>query len=86
MLAITFLVTGEHYKAYDLFVKTCVSVQEEYIYNKTQQPFTEKSSPNVMYYLKVIHLFELHGARDYALQLADVALTDIANDEPLIVT
>lgn len=37
----------------------------------------------INYYLKVIQLFELHNARDCAINVADVALSIVDNRDPL---
>lgn len=67
-------------------MNTALGVQEDYIFNKTQQRSMQDYNPIIMYYLKIIHLFELHGARDYALDLANAALAMVITDEPLTVT
>ncbi|XP_050293240.1 nuclear pore complex protein Nup160 homolog [Anthonomus grandis grandis] len=85
LLAVSFLTSAENYKALDLFKKAA-----KYVLN---EPFLQKlikdqkgNQAHTSYYLKVIQLFELHKARDCAIEMADAALKIASADNPLVPT
>nr|CAH7729258.1 unnamed protein product [Callosobruchus chinensis] len=88
LLAASFLTSGENYKAQDLFETAIKGVLTE--------PFLQQrilvgceDDPNrayINYYLKVIQLFELHKAKDCAINIANVALSIITPGDPIAAT
>ncbi|CAH2014720.1 unnamed protein product [Acanthoscelides obtectus] len=88
LLAASFLTSGENYKAQDLFETAIKGVLTEQFLQKRILIGCE-DDPNrayVNYYLKVIQLFELHKAKDCAINIANVALSIVTPGDPMAAT
>ncbi|KAI4461352.1 nuclear pore complex protein [Holotrichia oblita] len=89
LLAASFLTSGEFQKAYDLFLKAAKGVySEQFLIERISISnfIGENANHCILYFLKVIQLFELHGALNYAILVADTALTITEEDDPLKAT
>lgn len=73
------LSTGEHNKAQDLFFKAAKGVfTDDFLKDRIlSMPGSDQSESHayVNYYLRVIQLFDLHGARECAINTAVTALS-----------
>ncbi|XP_017773941.1 PREDICTED: nuclear pore complex protein Nup160 homolog [Nicrophorus vespilloides] len=87
LLGVAFLNSGETQKSFDLFTQASGGIySEQFIVDRVGNLDKTKSSKIVLYYLKIIQLFELHNAKDFALEAADTALAILEDDEPLKAT
>ncbi|KAI4461367.1 nuclear pore complex protein [Holotrichia oblita] len=89
LLAASFLTSGEFQKAYDLFLKAAKGVySEQFLIERISISnfIGENANHCILYFFKVIQLFELHGALNYAILVADTALTITEEDDPLKVS
>ncbi|GJQ71484.1 hypothetical protein Trydic_g11201 [Trypoxylus dichotomus] len=87
LLATSFLTSGEFQKAYDLFLKAAKGVfSEQFLIERISNFIGENANLCILYFLKVIQLFELHGALNYAILVAETALTITEEDDPLKAT
>ncbi|KAL3269609.1 hypothetical protein HHI36_008672 [Cryptolaemus montrouzieri] len=88
LLACSFLLTSENYKARELFelsakgIFTDQFLSQKILKNSKDDP----TKAHVTYYLKVIQLFELNNADDYAIRIANTALSKVSPDDPLAAT
>ncbi|XP_066259653.1 nuclear pore complex protein Nup160 homolog [Euwallacea similis] len=85
LLAVSFLTSGENYKALNLFEIAAKGVITEPFLQKLIKDHSENQAL-ILYYLKVIQLFELHSARDCAIQTANTALTIADPENPRVAT
>lgn len=90
LLAASLLTSGENYKALDLF-RTAVKgiFLDKFLEERFLKDFISEEShakAYVNYYLKVIQLFELHKAKDCAINVANAALSVVDRDDPLMVS
>ncbi|XP_044262804.1 nuclear pore complex protein Nup160 homolog [Tribolium madens] len=87
LLAASLLTTGETYKAQELFQMAAKGIFTDHFL--AQRIFTHdhnQTKAYINYYLKVIHLFELHKSYDCAINLANIALSVTSPDDPLAAT
>lgn len=83
--AVTLLETGEPAKAFDLFMQSAKGVLTEPFLEACIVPQDQAVSDNeamTAYYLKVIQLFEQHGALDHVIALAKTAIGILEPDDP----
>lgn len=87
LLAVSFLINGEHYKAQDLFLNAAAGVNADEFLEKCvlRQYNIDDGHILVHYYLLVIQLLELHKAKDCAINVANAALSIVDSDDPLAV-
>ncbi|KAK9890753.1 hypothetical protein WA026_012101 [Henosepilachna vigintioctopunctata] len=89
LLACSFLLTSENYKAKELFESAAKGVfTDSFLAQKILKNSVEENPTkvHVTYYLKVIQLFELNNADDYAIQIANTALCIVGPQDPLAAT
>ncbi|XP_030768263.1 nuclear pore complex protein Nup160 homolog isoform X2 [Sitophilus oryzae] len=86
LLAVSFLMSAENYKALDLFQIAAKGIFTEPFMQERMLKGDKGPQAYINYYLKVIHLFELHKARDCAIQMANTALSIVETDNPLLAT
>ncbi|KAF5272220.1 hypothetical protein FQA39_LY01302 [Lamprigera yunnana] len=89
LLAVSLLSTGEHHKAQNFFGKAVKGIFSDQFLMKQilNIPGSEdEKKAYVLYYLKVIHLFDLHGARDCAISIANTALSIADIEDPHVAT
>lgn len=84
--AVTLLETGEPAKAFDLFMQSAKGVLTEPFLEACivpqDQPVCSDNEAQTAYYLKVIQLFEQHGALDHVIALAKTAIGILDADDP----
>jgi tetratricopeptide (TPR) repeat protein len=83
------LTTGENYKAQELFQMAAKGIfTDQFLAQRilTYPHDNNQAKAYINYYLKVIHLFELHKALDCAINLANTALSVTTADDPLAAT
>lgn len=76
-MAVSLLTNGEYHKAADMFIKASRGIlNEQFLAEKILQTNEEISSDEaiIQYYLKIIRLFEQHGALDYVITFAEAAI------------
>lgn len=91
LLACALLLTSENYKAMELFKSASKGVLTDSFMMEKILRHCDEDQPSklyVHYYLKVIQLFELNNADDYAIQIANTALSNnvVSADDPLSAT
>jgi nuclear pore complex protein Nup160 len=89
LLAASLLTTGENYKAQELFQMAAKGIfTDQFLAQRilTYPHDNNQAKAYINYYLKVIHLFELHKALDCAINLANTALSVTTADDPLAAT
>uniref|UniRef100_A0A1Y1M1R8 Uncharacterized protein n=1 Tax=Photinus pyralis TaxID=7054 RepID=A0A1Y1M1R8_PHOPY len=88
LLAVSFLSTGEHHKAECLFVNAANGIfKDKFLMDRILTiPGSEDKKADVNYYLKVIQLFNLYGARDCAINIANIALSIADHSDPHVAT
>ncbi|KAF5295355.1 hypothetical protein FQR65_LT01545 [Abscondita terminalis] len=89
LLAVSFLGTGEYMKAEDLFLIAAKGIfTDKFLMDRILSiPGSDDwRRASVNYYLKVIRLFELHGARDHVLSIATKALENVDPTDPHVAT
>ncbi|KAK4875779.1 hypothetical protein RN001_012201 [Aquatica leii] len=89
LLAVSFLSTGEHKKAQDLFLKAAKGIfTDKFLMDRILcvPGSDDERRAYVNYYLKVIQLFDLHGARDCAISIATKALSNVDPKDPHVAT
>lgn len=88
ILAISLLEMGEPQKACDYFLRASKGVFVDAYLSDLLLPInvTSESSALVHYYLKVIEMFDQHGASDCIIELAMTALTIADKDDPNLPT
>lgn len=83
------MTTGENYKAQELFQMAAKGIfTDQFLAQRilTYPHDNNQAKAYINYYLKVIHLFELHKALDCAINLANTALSVTTADDPLAVS
>lgn len=86
LLAASLLTNGENYKALQLFEGAAKGIfTEQFLAERMLTHETSQTRAYISYYLKIIHLFELHKAYDCAIKLADTALNATSSNDPLVV-
>ncbi|CAG9772816.1 unnamed protein product [Ceutorhynchus assimilis] len=85
LLAASFLTCAENHKALKLFQAASDGILVEPFLQKLIKDAHE-GQEKIFYYLKVIHLFELHKSRDCAIQMAVYALKAIEPESALVPT
>lgn len=86
LLAVSFLTSSENYKALDLFEIAAKGIfNEPFLQNRILKG-QKDATAYISYYLKAIQLFELHKARDCAIQMANTALSIVEPNHPLLAT
>ncbi|KAJ8920022.1 hypothetical protein NQ315_011672 [Exocentrus adspersus] len=88
LLAASFLTNGENYKAQELFQSAAKGIFTDQLLEQRILRCEEDNPTKayISYYLKVIQLFELHKARDCAINMANTALSIVESDDPLSAT
>ncbi|XP_076265249.1 nuclear pore complex protein Nup160 [Rhynchophorus ferrugineus] len=86
LLGVSFLMSAENYKALDLFQIAAKGILTEPFLQERMIRGQKGQQAYINYYLKVIQLFELHKARDCAIQMANTALSIVDSDNPLLAT
>ncbi|RZC33085.1 nuclear pore complex protein Nup160 -like, partial [Asbolus verrucosus] len=89
LLAASLLTTGENYKAMVLFQMAAKGIfTDQFLAQRIlNHPHdNNQTRAYINYYLKVIHLFELHKAFDCAINLANTALSVTSPEDPLSAT
>ncbi|GLV44726.1 Nucleoporin 160kD [Carabus blaptoides fortunei] len=88
VLAAALLNNGEKYKAKDLFLKSSNGIfLERFLADRVLTSDDDNDAKALVnYHLKIIQLFELHGARDCAIDVARTALSAADSDDPHIAT
>ncbi|XP_019873892.2 nuclear pore complex protein Nup160 homolog isoform X2 [Aethina tumida] len=90
LLAASLLTSGENYKALDLFLTAVKGIfLDKFLEERFLKDFISEESHTkayLNYYLKVIQLFELHKAKDCAINVANAALSVVDRDDPLMAT
>ncbi|GLV38081.1 Nucleoporin 160kD, partial [Carabus blaptoides fortunei] len=86
VLAAALLNNSEKYKAKDLFLKSSKGIfLERFLADRVLTSDDDNDAKALVnYHLKVIQLFELHGARDCAIDVARTALSAADSDDPHI--
>lgn len=76
IMALSFLATGEKQKAYDNFLRSSKGVySEKFIMDRVPLSNADGSAPFILYFLRVINLFEQYGYVDCAMECANSVLT-----------
>ncbi|XP_034947135.1 nuclear pore complex protein Nup160 homolog [Chelonus insularis] len=88
ILAVALLEMGEIRKACDHFLRASSGVLTDTFLASTllDAPTSSESNDLVHYYLKIIELFEQHGASDCIIELAETAITVADKDNPNLPT
>lgn len=86
LLAIAFLNCGEFKKAQDLFLQASTGIFADRFLAERTPEGVSNAVALVNYHLKVINLFELHGARECAINVARTALSIAETNDPHIVS
>ncbi|XP_045475134.1 nuclear pore complex protein Nup160 homolog [Harmonia axyridis] len=89
LLACSYLLTSENYKARELFELASKGIfTDSFLVSRILRNSSDGGSIKalVTYYLKVIQLFELNNADDYAIHIANTALTIVGPEDHLAAT
>ncbi|XP_022905074.1 nuclear pore complex protein Nup160 homolog [Onthophagus taurus] len=87
LLAASFLTSSEHHKSFDLFVEAVKGIDsEQFLQRHIANVARNNNNTAIRYFLKVIQLFEAYGARNFAIELANVALSMAETKNPLRAT